>query len=128
MANPSHFLSVPVKKAFDVPLTTPIKNFIKSGVSSKWSGEETENIIANRNYFCFNFKTMPKIDPKVTNFLSYPQSRKISVFLKINPVCFSYSKYKVSNSESHRPKGRCDSRIPFANILIITNLKNFLEY
>ncbi len=29
MSNPNHFLSVPAKKAFDVTLSTPIKNFIK---------------------------------------------------------------------------------------------------
>ena len=35
MANPHHFLSIPAKKAFDVPLATPIKNFIKATFGDK---------------------------------------------------------------------------------------------
>ena len=35
MSNPHHFLSVPVKKAFDVPLSTPIKNYIKATFGDK---------------------------------------------------------------------------------------------
>jgi len=29
MSNPNYLLSIPAKKAFDVTLSTPIKNFIK---------------------------------------------------------------------------------------------------
>lgn len=35
MSNPHHFLSVPAKKAFDVPLSGPIKNYIKATFSDK---------------------------------------------------------------------------------------------
>ncbi|CAF4083315.1 unnamed protein product, partial [Rotaria magnacalcarata] len=35
MSNPYHFLSVPAKKAFDVTLSTPIKNFIKATFGDK---------------------------------------------------------------------------------------------
>ncbi|UJR13652.1 hypothetical protein I4U23_000664 [Adineta vaga] len=35
MSNPNHFLSVPAKKAFDVTLSTPIKNFIKATFGDK---------------------------------------------------------------------------------------------
>lgn len=35
MANPHHFLTVPAKKAFDVPLSTPIKNFVKASFGDK---------------------------------------------------------------------------------------------
>jgi hypothetical protein len=35
MSNPQHFLSIPPKKAFDVPLSTPIKNFLKATSGDK---------------------------------------------------------------------------------------------
>lgn len=35
MTNPNNFLSVPAKKASDVPLSTPIKNFIKATFGDK---------------------------------------------------------------------------------------------
>ncbi|CAF1338613.1 unnamed protein product [Adineta steineri] len=35
MSNPHHFLNIPAKKAFDVPLSTPIKNFIKATFGDK---------------------------------------------------------------------------------------------
>ncbi|CAF0953792.1 unnamed protein product [Adineta ricciae] len=35
MSNPHHFLSIPAKKASDVPLSTPIKNFIKANFGDK---------------------------------------------------------------------------------------------
>ncbi|CAF2574960.1 unnamed protein product [Rotaria sp. Silwood2] len=35
MSNPCHFLSVPAKKAYDVTLSTPIKNFIKATFGDK---------------------------------------------------------------------------------------------
>jgi hypothetical protein len=35
MLNPNYFLSVPSKKAFDVPISTPIKNFIKATFGDK---------------------------------------------------------------------------------------------
>ena len=33
--NPNHFLSIPAKKAYDVNVSTPIKNFIKATFSDK---------------------------------------------------------------------------------------------
>jgi hypothetical protein len=35
MTNPHYFLSIPAKKAFDVTLSTPIKNFIKATFGDK---------------------------------------------------------------------------------------------
>jgi hypothetical protein len=35
MLNPNNFLSIPAKKAFDVTLSTPIKNFIKATFGDK---------------------------------------------------------------------------------------------
>ena len=35
MSNPLHFLTVPPKKAFDVPLSQPIKNYIKATSGDK---------------------------------------------------------------------------------------------
>ncbi len=35
MSNPNYFLSIPAKKAFDVTLSTPIKNFIRATFGDK---------------------------------------------------------------------------------------------
>lgn len=35
MSNPNYFLAAPAKKAFDVTLSTPIKNFIKATFGDK---------------------------------------------------------------------------------------------
>ena len=35
MSNPNNFLSVPAKKPYDVPLSTPIKNYIKATYGDK---------------------------------------------------------------------------------------------